>query len=133
MPLNPDVYARMLGDKLGKHGAKVYLVNTGWSGGPYGVGRRMDISLTREIVEAALSGSLARVVCVEDSVFHLLVPTSCPGVADSSVLNPRNTWQDKAAYDERARKLAAEFCSQFDKAYGNKGIGPDVARQCPGK
>jgi phosphoenolpyruvate carboxykinase (ATP) len=133
MPLNPDVYARMLGEKLDKHGAKVYLVNTGWSGGPYGVGRRMDISLTREIVEAALNGSLAEVECIEDRVFHLLVPTSCPGVADPAVLNPRNTWQDKAAYDERARKLAAEFCAQFDKAYGKKGIDPNVARQCPGR
>jgi len=133
MPLNPGVYARMLGEKLDKHGTKVYLVNTGWSGGPYGVGRRMDISLTREIVESALNGSLAKVECVYDPVFHLDVPTSCPGVPDPTVLNPRNTWSDKTAYEERAKKLAAEFCAQFDKAYGVKGIEVEVARECPGK
>jgi phosphoenolpyruvate carboxykinase (ATP) len=133
MPRNPDVYARMLGEKLDKHGTRVYLVNTGWSGGPYGIGRRMDINLTREIVEAALSGALEGVECYEDRVFHLLVPVSCPGVSDPSALNPRNTWQDKTAYDARAQKLAAEFCARFDKAYGGKGIGANVAGQCPGK
>jgi phosphoenolpyruvate carboxykinase (ATP) len=133
MPLNPGVYARMLGEKLDKYGTKVYLVNTGWSGGPYGVGKRMDISLTREIVESALNGSLAKVECVTDPVFHLDVPKSCPGVPDASVLNPRNTWADKAAYDERAKKLAAEFCVQFDKAYGKKNIDAAIAAECPGK
>jgi len=133
MPLNPDVYARMLGEKLDKHGTQVYLVNTGWSGGAFRVGKRMDISLTREIVESALNGSLAQVECFTDPVFHLDIPKSCPGVPDPTVLNPRNTWRDKADYDERARKLAAEFCAQFDKAYGNKGIDPAVARECPGK
>jgi phosphoenolpyruvate carboxykinase (ATP) len=133
MPLNPDVYARMLGEKLDKHGTNVYLVNTGWSGGAYGVGKRMDISLTREIVESALNGSLAKVECVTDPIFHLDVPKSCPGVPDPTVLNPRNTWTDKAAYDERAKKLAAEFCAQFDKAYGGKAIDATVARECPGK
>jgi len=133
MPLNPDVYARMLGEKLDRHGTKVYLVNTGWSGGPYGVGKRMDINLTREIVESALNGSLAKVECFTDHILHLDIPKSCPGVPDPAVLNPRNTWADKAAYDERAKKLAAEFCAQFEKAYGKKGIDPLVARECPGK
>jgi phosphoenolpyruvate carboxykinase (ATP) len=133
MPLNPDVYARMLGEKMDKHGTQVYLVNTGWSGGPYGVGKRMDISLTREIVESALNGSLAKVEYSTDPVFHLDIPKSCPGVPDPAVLNPRNTWSDKAAYDERANKLAAEFAAQFDKAYGKKAIDPSVARECPGK
>jgi phosphoenolpyruvate carboxykinase (ATP) len=133
MPLNPDVYARMLGEKLDKHGTKVYLVNTGWSGGAYGVGKRMDISLTREIVESALNGSLAKVECATDPVFHLDIPKSCPGVPDPTVLNPRNTWPDKAAYDERAKKLAAEFCVQFDKAYGKKSIDAHIAAECPGK
>jgi len=133
MPRNPDVYARMLGEKLDKHGTKVYLINTGWSGGPYGVGQRMDINLTREIVQAALSGELDKVECYEDKTFHLLVPNSCPGVPDPAVLNPRNTWQDKAAYDARAQKLAAEFAGQFAKAYGSKGIDPHVAGQCPGR
>ena len=133
MPRNPDVYARMLGERLDKHGAKVYLVNTGWTGGPYGSGSRIDISLTREIVEAALSGALADVECWEDKVFHLHVPKSCPGVPNPEMLNPRATWQDKAAYDARAQKLAAEFCAAFEKSYGGKGIDAEVARQCPGR
>jgi phosphoenolpyruvate carboxykinase (ATP) len=93
----------------------------------------MDISLTREIVESALNGSLASVECDADPIFHLEVPRSCPGVSDPTVLNPRNTWPDKAAYDERAKKLAAEFCVQFEKAYGKKSIALDVVRECPGK
>jgi len=133
MPLNPDIYARMLGERLDRHGVRVYLVNTGWSGGAYGVGKRMDISLTREIVEAALNGSLDKVEYVTDPVFHLGVPKSCPGVADPAVLNPRNTWPDKVAYDERAKKLATEFCRQFDKSYGGKRIDVTVAGECPGK
>ncbi len=132
MPRNPDVYARMLGERMEKYGTWVYLVNTGWSGGPYGVGARMDIHLTREIVHAALGGELEDVEYVEDQRFHILVPTSCPGVP-STLLFPRNTWADKEAYDARARKLAADFCAHFDKAYGNKNIAPQVARECPGK
>jgi phosphoenolpyruvate carboxykinase (ATP) len=133
MPLNPDAYARMLGEKLDRHGTSVYLVNTGWSGGPYGVGRRMDIALTRELVEGALSGALETCECEEDRVFHLSIPTRCPGISDQTQLSPRSTWPDKAAYDERAKKLAAEFCAQFDKSYGAKAIDLSVARECPGK
>ncbi|HUV88804.1 MAG TPA: phosphoenolpyruvate carboxykinase (ATP) [Anaerolineae bacterium] len=132
MPRNPDVYARMLGERLHKHGAQVYLVNTGWSGGPYGVGARMDINLTREIVNAALSEKLEGVEYVEDPLFHILVPTQCPGVP-SEVLVPKNTWPDKEAYDARARKLAHDFSAHFDKAYGDKNIDRSVASQCPGK
>jgi len=132
MPRNPDVYARMLGEQMRKHGAQVYLVNTGWSGGPYGVGARMDINLTREIVNATLSGQLEDVEYVEDTTFHILVPRRCPGVP-SEVLFPRNTWADKDAYDTRAKKLASDFSAHFDKAYGDKSIAPDVVRQCPGK
>ncbi len=132
MPRNPDVYARMLGERMQKHGTRVYLVNTGWSGGPYGVGERMDINLTREIVNATLSGQLRDVECVEDPTFHVLVPKWCPGVP-SEVLFPRNTWVDEDAYDARARKLASDFCAHFDAAYGDKNIDPAVARQCPGK
>ncbi len=133
MPRNPDVYDRMLGEKLDRHGTKVYLINTGWTGGPHGIGKRMDIDLTRKVVEAALSGALEDVECREDDVFHLRVPETCPGVADPAILNPRNTWSDKKAFDERARKLAAEFCVRFDQTYGGKGIAADIARQCPGK
>ncbi|MCU0663371.1 MAG: phosphoenolpyruvate carboxykinase (ATP) [Myxococcota bacterium] len=133
MPRNPSVYAKMLGDKMTKHDVDVYLVNTGWSGGAYGTGKRMDISLTREMVHAALSGSLRQVEYDPDPVFHVLVPRSCPGVDHSALLTPINTWQDKEAYAQRARKLAGEFAAHFNKAYGNKGIEKSVADACPGR
>jgi phosphoenolpyruvate carboxykinase (ATP) len=132
MPRNPDVYARMLGERMERHGTNVYLVNTGWSGGPFGVGERMDINLTREIVDAALSGKLEDVAYVEDPTFHLSIPRTCPGVP-SNVLFPRNTWADKNAYDARARKLASDFSAHFDRAYGDKNIDPAVVKVCPGK
>jgi len=132
MPRNPDVYARMLGERMRRHGTDVYLVNTGWSGGPFGVGSRMDIDITRALVHAALTGALKDVPYVEDSVFHIMVPTSCPGI-DPQILNPCNTWQDKDAFDARARRLSADFSAHFDKAYEGKGISPAVAAQCPGK
>ena len=132
MPRNPDVYAKMLGEKMEKHGTKVYLINTGWSGGPYGVGKRMDINITRTLVNAALNGELENVEYKEDKLFHLNIPLSCPGVP-SEILDPRNTWKDKEAYDKRAKKLAEDFSKHFDKAYGNKNIGPEIAKQCPGK
>jgi len=132
MPRNPDVYASMLGERMRRHGAQVYLVNTGWSGGPFGVGSRMDIDITRALVHAALCGKLDDVEYDEDPLFHILVPRTCPGI-DPEILNPRNTWDDKEAFDIRARKLARDFSAHFDKAYGNKGIDPAVVRQCPGK
>jgi phosphoenolpyruvate carboxykinase (ATP) len=131
MPRNPEVYARLLGERLARHRTQVYLVNTGWSGGPYGEGARMDIGLTRAIVGAALAGQLADVPCDVDPLFHLAIPRECPGVP-SDVLSPRRTWNDPAAYDLRARKLADEFAAHFAKAYGGKSIDPAVARQCPG-
>ncbi len=132
MPRNPDVYASMLGRKLDQHGTKVFLVNTGWSGGAYGEGHRMDINLTRSMVKAALSGDLEGVGYEADPIFKVLVPPSCPGVDDPAMLEPVNTWTDKAAFETRARKLATEFAAQFDKAYGDKGIDPAVAAACPG-
>ncbi|MFH1929916.1 MAG: phosphoenolpyruvate carboxykinase (ATP), partial [Chloroflexota bacterium] len=132
MPRNPDVYASMLGERMRRHSTQVYLVNTGWSGGPHGVGERMDIDITRALVHAALSGMLNDVEYEEDPVFHIMVPMTCPDV-NSRILNPRNTWDDKAAFDLRARKLASDFSAHFDKAYGNKGIDPLVVSQCPGK
>ena len=131
MPRNPDVYARMLGQKLDQHGTDVYLVNTGWSGGPYGEGARMDITLTRAMVRAALAGSLRDVDYDEDPAFHIAVPRTCPGVP-AEILGPRNTWADARAYDARAKKLASEFAAHFARAYGDKGIDPAVAAQCPG-
>ncbi|MGD8473140.1 MAG: phosphoenolpyruvate carboxykinase (ATP) [Anaerolineae bacterium] len=132
MPRNPDVYASMLGERMKKHGSQVYLVNTGWSGGPFGIGARMDIEITRSIVDCALRGVLGEVEYDEDPLFHIQVPRSCPHVP-TEIINPRNTWEDKDAFDDRARKLAADFSAHFDRAYGDKGIDPDVVRQCPGK
>jgi phosphoenolpyruvate carboxykinase (ATP) len=132
MPRNPDVYSRMLGDRLQCHGTDVYLVNTGWSGGPYGAAERMDIDLTRAMVHAALSGALRDAEYDEDKTFHVSIPRSCPDIPPG-ILDPRAAWSDEAAYDERARRLAAEFSGHFDRAYGNKGIDAAVAAQCPGK
>jgi len=132
MPRNPDVYASMLGERMRRCGSEVFLVNTGWSGGPFGVGARMDIDITRAIVHAALTCHLEEVEFDEDPLFHILVPRQCPGVPDE-ILNPRNTWADKEAFDRRATKLANDFSAHFDKAYGSKGIDPAVVAQCPGK
>jgi phosphoenolpyruvate carboxykinase (ATP) len=132
MPRNPDVYARMLGEKLDRHGTKVYLVNTGWSGGPYGVGKRIDITVTRTMVQAALEGELERAASREDPFFRVLIPEEVAGVP-AEILSPRETWTDKKAYDERARKLACEFGAHFEKAYGKKGIAAAVAAECPGR
>jgi phosphoenolpyruvate carboxykinase (ATP) len=131
MPRNPDVYATMLGNRLERYDTRVYLINTGWSGGPYGEGRRMDIALTRSVVNAALTGQLETVPYRVDPLFHFSVPTECPGVP-ARVLDPRNTWKEFDAYDRRALKLASEFAQYFGKAYGDKGIDPTVASQCPG-
>lgn len=132
MPRNPDVYARMLGEKLDAHGADVYLVNTGWVGGPYGEASRVDIDLTRAMVHAALSGQLQSVEYDENALFHVSIPRICPDVP-TELLDPRKSWRDPVAYDARATKLAKEFSAHFDKAYGNKGIAPEVAAQCPGR
>ena len=132
MPRNPDVYASMLGEKMKEHGSQVYLINTGWSGGPFGIGARMDIDITRAIVRCALAGELCNAEYEEDALFHVLVPTTCPDVP-CEILNARNTWADKDAFDRRAQKLAAEFSTFFDKTYGKKGIDRLVVGQCPGK
>jgi len=132
MPANPDVYAGMLGEKMDKFDSKVYLINTGWSGGGYGVGKRIDIDLTRAMVNAALSGDLDNVEFVTDDLFHLDIPKTCPGVPDE-ILFPINTWDDKEGFKQVADKLAEKFSAQFDKAYGDKNISEDVKKQCPGK
>jgi phosphoenolpyruvate carboxykinase (ATP) len=104
----------MLADKLRKHGAQTWLVNTGWTGGPYGTGSRIKLKYTRAIVDAIHSGALAKAPTVEDPVFGLAVPTACPDVPPE-LLMPRNTWTDKAAYDDQAKKLAARFRENFKK------------------
>jgi len=114
LPLAPTVYAELLGEKITKHNAQVYLVNTGWTGGGYGVGHRMKLSYTRAMVTAAIEGRLQDSAFVTDDVFGLAVPTEVAGVP-ADVLNPRHTWADKAAYDQQARELAARFVRNFEK------------------
>ncbi len=112
MTLPPTVYAELLGEKIAQHAVNVWLINTGWTGGPYGVGSRMKLAHTRAMIHAALDGSLADVPMMTDPIFGLAIPTTCPGVPDE-VLNPRNTWQDPVAYDTQAQKLAAMFVKNF--------------------
>ena len=114
LPLAPAVYAKLLGEKIRQHKARAYLVNTGWSGGPYGVGSRIKLPLTRAMVSACLDGSLEQAGTRRDPIFNLDVPTSCPGVPDH-LLDPRATWTDQAAYDAAARKLAALFQNNIKK------------------
>lgn len=112
MPLHPTVYAELLADKIKKHGSAVWLVNTGWSGGPYGIGERMSLKYTRRMINAALNGELDDVQFEEEDFFGLMIPTQVNGVP-SEILNPRNTWTDVAAYDEKAKALAAMFRKNF--------------------
>jgi phosphoenolpyruvate carboxykinase (ATP) len=128
LPLPPSRYAGMLGDRIAHHGAGVWLVNTGWSGGPFGVGKRMKIAYTRAMIRAALSGALDAVAYTRDPIFNLDVPASCPGVP-VDVLNPRATWADTAAYDEQAKRLARMFRENF-KAFEST-VGADVLAAGP--
>ena len=112
MVWDPNVYAKLLGERIAQHKSHVWLVNTGWTGGPHGVGKRMKIAHTRAMINAALSGELDKASYTTDPIFNLSVPTSCPNVP-AEVLNPRNTWADKAAYDAQARKLAGMFAENF--------------------
>jgi len=123
MTRHPSVYAKLLGDKIAGTKVNCWLVNTGWSGGGYGVGQRMKIAHTRAMVRAALDGRLAAAPTTVDPVFGLHVPKSCPDVPDE-VLNPRNTWSDKAAYDATAGDLATRFAENF-KQYESY-VGPEV-------
>ncbi|HRO24538.1 MAG TPA: phosphoenolpyruvate carboxykinase (ATP), partial [Promineifilum sp.] len=128
MPLRPGIYAELLGDKIQKHGAKVWLVNTGWTGGPYGVGSRMKLAYTRRMITAALNGELDDVPMVEEPFFGLSIPQAIQGVP-SEVLNPRNTWSDKDAYDAQAQRLVGMFkenFKQFEENVSNeiKAAGP---------
>ena len=114
LPLNPVEYARLLGNKLNEHKVNVWLVNTGWTGGPYGKGNRMKLQYTREMIAAAINGELDHVHYREHPVFNLQVPVSCPNVPDN-LLNPRSTWSDKDAYDEKANSLAMAFVKNFEQ------------------
>jgi phosphoenolpyruvate carboxykinase (ATP) len=112
LPLQPARYADMLRQKLHKHGSQVWLVNTGWSGGPYGRGSRIKLADTRAMVRAVLNGSMANVPCVPDPIFGVLVPQTCPGVSPA-VLRPRETWPNAADYDATAKQLARLFRDNF--------------------
>ena len=114
MPLHPAKYAEMLGAKMTEHNVQVWLINTGWTGGPYGVGSRMKLSYTRAMITAALEGQLNNIEFVNHDVFGVAMPTECPNVP-SELLSPRNTWNDKAAYDEKANVLAEKFINNFKK------------------
>ena len=128
LPLKPLVYARLLGEHIARHKVNVYLVNTGWSGGPYGTGRRMNLNCTRAMIHAALDDKLGEGGWTTLPVFRLSIPNTCPGVPDR-VLNPRNTWEDKDAYDRSARQLAALFNQNFAKFKGN--VPAEVAAAGP--
>lgn len=114
MPLHPSVYAELLADKIRKHDAKVWLVNTGWTGGPYGVGKRMKLPHTRRMLTAAIAGELDNATFTTDPTFGLEIPTTCPDVP-ADILIPKNTWNDPAAYDEKAKLLASMFAKNFEQ------------------
>jgi phosphoenolpyruvate carboxykinase (ATP) len=114
IPRAPQVYAKMLGERLRKHNAQCWLVNTGWSGGAFGVGKRMSLKYTRAIVNAVLDGSLSDVEFVTEPAFGLSIPVSCPNVPPE-LLNPRHSWEDKKAYDAQAALLAQKFKANFQE------------------
>ncbi len=130
LPQRPSVYAAMLGAKLDEHPhVNVWLVNTGWTGGPFGEGHRMPIKATRALLHTALSGNLDAVEYRTDSVFGFEVPLACPGV-DDRLLDPRATWSDAAAYDAKAAELAAMFRANFDEKFA-ADVGPEIAAAGP--
>lgn len=122
LPLHPGRYAAMLGDKLRKHQVRTWVINTGWTGGPYGIGNRIKLSYTRAMITAALEGQLENAIFETDEVFGFEIPTSCPNVP-SSILQPKNTWSDKKGYDEKALFLAKQFIRNFDQ------YAKDVSRE----
>ncbi len=128
LPLHPGKYAEMLGEKLRRHNVNVWMVNTGWSGGPYGIGSRMKLSYTRAMISAALEGKLDNIATETLPIFNVQVPVSCPGVP-ADILNPGNTWSDKNAYDKAAQNLAKQFISNFNK-YAS-GVSPEVLSAAP--
>ncbi|HEX4877855.1 MAG TPA: phosphoenolpyruvate carboxykinase (ATP), partial [Chitinophagaceae bacterium] len=128
LPLHPGKYAQMLGDKMQKHNVNVWMVNTGWTGGPYGTGTRMKLKFTRAMITAALEGKLNDVSFDNDPVFGVAIPSECPGVP-TEVLHPRHTWKDKEAYDEKAKYLAGLFIKNFEK-YAS-GVSEDILAAAP--
>ena len=128
MPLDPLVYAKMLGERIADGRTRVYLVNTGWIGGGYGVGHRIELAYTRALVARALDGTIEDSEFVHDDIFNVDIPTTCHGVPDG-ILVPRQYWQSTARYDEAAHNLAAMFEENFEKKYSHlpesvKAAGP---------
>jgi phosphoenolpyruvate carboxykinase (ATP) len=129
MPLHPIDYARMLADKISKHNTSVYLINTGWTGGPYGIGRRMDLIYTRAMVSASINGDLERVHYKLDNIFNLEIPQSCPQIP-SKILDPSSSWSNKDQYVVAAKRLAHLFIENF-KRFGEEArylakFGPQI-------
>jgi phosphoenolpyruvate carboxykinase (ATP) len=127
LPRHPQVYARMLSEKLQKHNVTCYLVNTGWVGGPYGVGERISLKSTRAMVNAAVAGQLDKVAMESHPVFRVLVPKQVPGVP-SELLNARGQWKDKKAYDTTAEALSVLFRQNFEK-FGH--VAEDILEAAP--
>ena len=128
MPLDPMVYAKMLGERIADGHTRVYLVNTGWIGGGYGVGHRIELAYTRALVARALGGTIEDSEFVHDDIFNVDIPTTCHGVPDG-ILVPRQYWQSTARYDEAAHNLAVMFEENFEKKYSHlpesvKAAGP---------
>ena len=123
MPLHPTAYAEMLSEKMQEAGVNGWLINTGWTGGPYGTGNRMKLRYTRAMITAAMEDQINDVTYREHPVFGLHIPQLCPNVPDE-VLNPRDTWQDKDAYDAKAMELARSFKENFEQfaSYANEDI-----------
>ena len=128
LPLHPGKYAAMLGKKMTDANVNVFMINTGWSGGPYGVGSRMKLAYTRAMITAALEGKLDNVAYEAHPVFGMMMPKECPNVP-VEILNPRNTWADKNAYDEKAVSLAKQFVKNFDK-YAS-GVSEEILAAAP--
>ncbi len=128
LPLHPGKYAEMLGNKMKAHSVNVWMINTGWSGGSYGVGNRMKLSYTRSMITAVLNGLLNQVEMVKHPIFGMMIPTTCKDVP-SEILNPRNTWEDKLAYDVTAKKLAKAFIDNFQKYAA--GVNEEILAAAP--
>lgn len=128
LPLHPGKYADMLGEKMKKHNVNVWMINTGWTGGGYGVGNRMKLDYTRKMIAAALDGQLDNVEYRTHPVFGMKIPVSCPGVP-AEVLDARETWSDKNAYDEKAKDLANQFNENFKKY--KDGVSEEVLNAAP--
>ncbi|HRX93726.1 MAG TPA: phosphoenolpyruvate carboxykinase (ATP), partial [Chitinophagaceae bacterium] len=128
LPLHPGVYAKMLGKKMQEHKVNVWLVNTGWTGGEYGTGNRIKLKYTRQMISAALEGKLDKVGYEKHPVFGMEVPVECEGVP-AEILNPRNTWEDKNAYDEKSKYLAKLFIKNFEKYAA--GVSSEILAAAP--